>query len=110
MNHTDPDEENTATTGRALPRRGPIPNVARPVPGSSALTQDVHELLGLLMASVARLETKHAELAPLAGEVAQLRRDIELDRGDLVHDASKSAAKHSSNRLAILMGALFSMY
>jgi hypothetical protein len=48
-----------------------------------------------------------SSVSRLSTEVAQLRRDVELDRKSLVHDASKSAARKSSNRVAMLMsGAL----
>lgn len=71
---------------------------------------DVHELLGQMMAGLARLERKVDELLPLRREVHQLRRDVELDRKALVNGASSKAAKHSSNRMAVLVGALFAAY
>jgi len=83
---------------------------ASPASASVAPDADLHETVGRLMAGMARLERKVDALRPLATEVHQLRQDIEEDRGALVTGASKTAAKHSSNRLAILMGALFSLY
>ena len=66
--------------------------------------------LGQVMAAVAKLQTEVGELKTLPAEVRSLRRDLELDRDALVHGASKRAANHSSNRMAALMGALFTLY
>jgi outer membrane murein-binding lipoprotein Lpp len=101
-----PDETTSSGRLRALKL------AERPEP-----VDDLHVAVGQLMASVAkltttvsRLDARVAELVPLSAEVTQLRRDVEIDRGDLVHGASTTAARHSSNRLAILMGTLFSLY
>lgn len=99
MNSSPDLEENTSAASPSSKLR-----TVPPIDG------DLHELIGQVMASQARLERKIADFATLPSEVAALRRDIELDRGDLVHGASTSAASKSSNRLALLMGALFSLY
>ncbi len=73
--------------------------------------------LGQIMRGVARLQTDVAALRPLPAEVRVIRQELELlrddlkeDRAELVHGASKRAANHSSNRMAALMGALFTLY
>lgn len=75
-----------------------------------SLPDDLHEAVGQLMGAVARLDARVRDLAPLASEVALLRKDIEEDRGLLVKDASKSAAHGTSNRMAALLGALGIVY
>lgn len=94
-----PDEE---TTRAGL--RPPLRVVSAP-PQADEL-----ETLGQLMAAVARLETGVAELKTLPSEVRMLRDEIRQDRDALVHGASHQAATHSSNRMAALMGALFTLY
>jgi hypothetical protein len=74
------------------------------------LDPDVHVALGQLMGAVARLERKVDALMPLRSEVHQIRRDVELDRGELVSGASSMAARHSSNRMAALVTSLFALY
>jgi hypothetical protein len=78
---------------------------------------DLHELVGQLMAaasknaqSAARIERKVDELMPFARDVLQMRRDWDQDRDKLVHGASTKAAEHSSNRMAALLGTLFTLY
>ncbi len=84
---------------------------------SLAPEADELELLGRVMATtarleaaVARLEVRVSSLAMLPSEVRSLRDEILEDREALVHGASKHAANHSSNRMAALMGALFTLY
>lgn len=73
--------------------------------------------LGQIMRGVAKLQTDVADLKPLRTEVRGLRTDLDTLRDDLkadqdalVHGASRRAANHSSNRMAALMGALFTLY
>jgi hypothetical protein len=89
----------------------------RSVDGVDPDTDDLRVLYGRLMAACARneqtavrLERKVDELMPFASDVLQMRRDWDADRDALVHGASKRAANHSSNRMAALMGALFTLY
>ncbi len=86
------------------PLRPPLRAVSQP-PESDEL-----HTLGLLMAATARIETRLRDLETLPREVHQLRNEIRDDRAALVHGASKHAANHSSNRLAALMTALFTLY
>lgn len=79
-------------------------------PPELELDADVHVALGQIMRAVTVLSRKVEGLALLPSEVSALRREIDDDRGALVHDSSRSAAKHSSNRVALLMGSLFSIY
>ena len=69
------------------------------------------ELLGRALASSARTDRKvenlTTEVRTLSTEVSQLRKDLEEDRGALVHGASRSSAKHTANRMAGLLGTLF---
>lgn len=90
------DEEETTSTGKLRLLRGtPAPAVT-----------DLHEAMGKLMASVARIEVTQREWPLLRSEVSQLRKDLELDRSFLV----RRAARRSSNRLALLVSGLFVLY
>lgn len=75
---------------------------------------DIPELLGKLMGGLARLERRELntslEVNTLTREVSGLRRDLDLDRAELVRSSSKHAAVKSSNRMAGLLGALFVLY
>ncbi len=95
------DEEITRGGLRPL---APLRAVSEP-PQSDELV-----MLGQLMRSVAKLQTDVDTLKTLPSEVRSLRDEIRLDRDALVHGASKHAANHSSNRMAALMGALFTLY
>lgn len=66
--------------------------------------------LGQLMANVARLERKVDELRALPSEVAQLRRDVNLDRGELVNGTSRATARHVGNRIGMLMVVFLTAY
>lgn len=78
--------------------------IVRSVPPSD---DDLYTNLGKVMARAARTDRK---VTTLASDFAELRRELAEDRGELVKGASRSAAKHSSNRLAVIMAALFSLY
>lgn len=93
------DEE--PTRSRMLPRA---------VPSAPPTDGDLAELVGQLLTATARLQSDVNELKPILSEVRQLRKEIDDDRHALVHGASSSAARHSSNRMAALMGALFTLY
>ncbi len=102
------DEEVTSAGRRARLR------TVQPV---EPATDDLHVLYGRLMAAcarneqtAARIERKVDELLPFARDVMQMRRDWDADREQLVHGASQKAAAHSSNRMAALLGALFTLY
>jgi hypothetical protein len=99
MTPFDRDEE--PTRGNLRP---PLRAVSVPPPFDEA------ETLGQLMAATARIETRLRDLETLPREVRALRDEIRLDRDALVHGASKHAATHSSNRMAALLGALFTVY
>jgi hypothetical protein len=75
---------------------------------------DTDTLLGQMMASQARIERGQQDillqLGTLTREQSQLRKDIEKDREELIRGASRKAATHSSNRLAVLMGGLFTLW
>lgn len=118
-------EDEVTKTG--LPRAGTparVLRVAPVVPSDPPAADQLPELVGQLMAvcaslqttctalqaSCSALDTKIAALATLPSEVSALRRDVDEDRKDLVHDSSKSAATHTSNRMAALLGALFTVY
>lgn len=85
-----------------------------PLSSMPPLAEDPDEALGQVMAVLAR-QGRHVSLlkrdvALVRTEVTGLRKDLEEDRDELVNGASKKAAKHSSNRMAALMGALFTLY
>ena len=94
-----PDEETTRGDLRRPLRAVSLPPAA-----------DELHTLGLVMAATARIETRLRDLETLPSEVRLLREEIAKDRKELVHGASKHAANHSSNRMAALMGALFTLY
>ncbi len=85
-----------------------------PLSSIPPLAEDRDEALGQMMGVLARqgrhLQLVKRELGLLRTEVTGLRKDIGEDRDELVNGASKQAAKHSSNRMAALMGALFTLY
>lgn len=110
-------EDEITETGRRPGAPARALRVAPVVESDPPSADPLPELVGQLMAacaslqsSCARLETKVAELAPLSSEVSALRRDVDEDRKALVHDSSKSAATHTSNRMAVLLSALFTVY
>lgn len=81
------------------------------------LSDDVHEALGQIMAAVqasnARTANMVAEFQTLSREVGQLARVTEDHRkaaDDAAKKAGTTAATHTSNRLAVLMGALVTLY
>lgn len=81
------------------------------------LSDDVHEALGQVMAEVlrgsARVANLSEEVSTLTREVGQLTREL-ADHREASDNAAKkagtTAAAHTSNRLAILMGALVTLY
>ena len=101
-----------------FPQREEDTSSGLPLSSMPPLPDDVHEALGVLMGAVARhgrhLDGIKRDLGTMKTEVIGMRKDIELDRGALVQDASHQAAtkaaKHSSNRMAALMGTLFTLY
>jgi hypothetical protein len=106
------NDEETTRNGLARPLHA-VP----PAPESAPPDADLHQLVGRLMAACSKLETNCArlerkvdELTTLPGEVAGLRADIEKDRKVIIHDASAKTAAHTSNRMAALLGALFTVY
>ena len=78
------------------------------------LSADVHVALGQVMRATveqrARLETVAGDVSTMAREFGAMRRDLELDRGELVQGTSKHTAQKTSNRMAALLGALFVLY
>jgi hypothetical protein len=99
------DEDSTRPNSPSARLRASAAVSSNPPPAG-----DVHELLGQVMASVARLERKVNDLIPLSHEVHKLRQDLEHERHHLVHDTSAMAARKSSNRMALIVGGLFGAY
>lgn len=85
-----------------------------PLSSMPPLPDDVHESLGVLYAVQARqgrhLEGLKRDYGVIRTEVVGLRKDLELERGELVASASTQAAKRSSNRVAAMMGTLMALY
>lgn len=77
---------------------------------SASTNPEDDETLGLLMRqtvqNTAAIEGLRTSFDTLSREVRQHSRGIESDRPILAKDASKAA----SNRLAVIMGALFTVY
>lgn len=77
-------------------------------------SRDHDTILGKMMAALAKNDRVMRELQAahetLTREVGGLRRDIDKDREALVQGASTRAAAHSSNRLAVMMGGLFTLW
>lgn len=86
----------------------------RAVSDPPAFDGDTHELVGKLLAETIQLRAGHNQLVTQlqlnTAEISQLRRDLELDRKELVHSSARGAATHTSNRMAALLGALFVVY
>ena len=78
------------------------------------LPSDVHEALGTLMAATARngrhIASLKRDMGVLRTEITGMRKDLQEDRGVLVHETSSAAAKKSSARMAAWMGTLFGVY
>ncbi len=95
------DEESDTSPGIPLTSMPPLPD-------------DENEALGVLYAAVARqgrhIESIKRDYGAIRTEVIGIRKDLEIDRGELVEGASRQAAKHSSNRTAAVMGTLFTLY
>lgn len=103
---TTPPYDDEPITRAGLNRHTPPLRVVESDPPAS----DADVRMGQLMGAIGRLQTDVDALKTLPAEVRALRRDLELDRDALVHGASKRAATHSSNRMAALLGALFTVY
>lgn len=101
-NGFDSEEEITRNFGARSSAN--IRHAAGQLPGSEL------ETLGRLMAGQARADRKIEALTldvqTLTREVHQTGKTVQADRGALAHET----AKHSSNRMAALMGALFTLY
>jgi hypothetical protein len=92
--------------------------VSDPPSSGDVLDADEHVLLGKVMAETVQIRgavnnlTTEAQL--MRSEVSALRRDIELDRKELVKSSASEAAKagagHASNRMAVLLGLLYALY
>lgn len=81
------------------------------------LSDDVHVALGQIMAAVqannARTANMVVEFQTLSREVGALARATDEHRkgvDDAAKKAGTTAATHTSNRLAVLMGALVTLY
>jgi len=96
------DEEPTKNhLGRvALRSSAPPREEERPI-------HDLYELVGKIMASE---QSTRQDVQTLTREVRQLTLSLEQDRPAIAKDASTSAAKHTSNRMAILFSALVVIY
>ncbi len=96
------------TTRRTNPRLHAVEPVSETDPLSD------HELLGKIMAGVARTEAEQKnvrlELGTLSREVSALRRDVEQDRTHSIRATSKATANHTSTRTAALAGVLFALW
>ncbi len=70
--------------------------------------------MGMVMrqtvANTAAIESMQVQLSTFGRELRQHSRGIESDRPALAKEAAKGAAKHTSNRLAVIMGGLFTIY
>ena len=97
-----PDTEATTRNGLRPPAA-----VSDPPPSDA-------ELLGKVMAECsrtsARVSSLTTEVGTLAREVSALAKAVEKDQGHLVQSSSASAAAHTSNRMAVLLGLLWALY
>jgi hypothetical protein len=97
------DDEELTRSG--FPRATPLRVVSDPPPDDSPEYRH-----GQMMGAIGRLQTAVDELRTLPSEVRALRAEIRDDRSALVNGASKHASTHTSNRMAALLGALFTLY
>lgn len=108
------DSGHRRVVGSDFPEREEDTASGLPLSSMPPLPDDVHEAQGVLMAAIARhgrhLDNMKRELGMIRTEVTGMRKDLELDRGELVAGASHSAAKRASNRVGVLMGGLFGLY
>jgi len=109
-----PGEHGYASSGafRAADDNDTQPGV--PLGSMPPLPSDSHEALGVLMAATARngrhIASLKRDYGVLRTEIIGMRKDLEENRDELVHETSSAAAKKSSNRAAVLMGTAFTLY
>jgi hypothetical protein len=100
------DEENT----RPDLAQPPLLRRSLSLQAQASKVEDDDSTLGMLMRQTVNntraIEELHTSINTLSREVRQQTRGIESDRPILAKDAAKS----SSNRLAVMMGALFTVY
>ena len=101
----EPEEEPTKRHG-SLPKLRALDTVPPEAEGAASELVDLGMVLRATQANTTAINGLSVQLGTLTREVAQHGKAIEEGRGELVADASKSAAKHTSNRMGALVGAL----
>jgi hypothetical protein len=98
------DEEITKSFG-SKPKLRAVDTVPPGEDGPNELV-DLGMLLRATNANTAAIHGLTVQVGTLSREVSQHGKTLDDGRGELVKDASKSAAKHTSNRMGALIGAL----
>jgi hypothetical protein len=98
------DEETTKRFG-SVPKLRPVATVPPEADKPSELV-DLGMVMRATQGNTAAINALTVQLNTLSREVTQHGKALDEGRGALVADASKSAAKHTSNRMGALVGAL----
>lgn len=71
---------------------------------------EIEETVGLIMAQTERntkaIENQSLVLGRIDREMAQTRKDLEVDRNDIINTTARRSSRHSSNRSAAIMAAV----
>jgi hypothetical protein len=102
------DEEITKSFGSKPKLRAELRAVDTVPPGEDKPSElvDLGMVLRATQQNTAAINGLTVQVGTLSREVSQHGKTLDEGRGDLVKDASKSAAKHTSNRMGALIGAL----
>jgi hypothetical protein len=99
------DEEITKRFG-SVPKLRAQPDTVPPDSGDSVGLVDLGMVMRATQANTAAVNELTVKFGTLEREVTQHGKTLDEGRGELVKDASRSAAKHTSNRMGALVGAL----
>jgi len=76
-------------------------------PGRQNPLSDLEETVGIMMAQTIKNTTQISEMKIVLGridrEMAQTRKDLEIDRDDIINKTARRSSRHSSNRSAAIM-------
>jgi len=100
----DKNEEITKRHG-SVPKLRPVDTVPPEKEASPELV-DLGMVMRATQANTAAVNALTVQFGTLSREVSQHGKTLKEQRGELVADASKSAARHTSNRMGALVGAL----
>lgn len=107
--------EDTPVTNPSIPKLRPLqPSNSGMAPaGQTRVPESLEEIIGALMATTAEntrvIEALAVQVGSLTGKL-DAHSEASEHRKTEIKDATTKAAVHGSNRLALLMGALITVY